>query len=571
MEPWDGPASVAFTDGTVIGAVLDRNGLRPEPLLGDRRRPGHHGLRGRRARHRPGHASCRRAGCSPGRMFLVDTAQGRIVDDEEIKADAGRRASLRASGSHAGIVHLDELPEREHIVYSHESVAPAPAGLRLHPRGAEDHHRARWPATGYEPIGSMGTDTPIAVLSDRPRLLFDYFQQLFAQVTNPPLDAIREELVTALGVDDRARGQPARARPGQLPAGRAAVPDHRQRRAGQDHPHQRRRRPGRLRGRRSSPACTAWPAAAWRCSGRSTASARQVSQAIADGARIIVLSDRNTRRGCAPDPVAAAHVGRAPPPDPGEDPHQGRPGRRGRRRPRGAPHGAAGRVRRRRHQPLPGLRVDRGHDRAGGLHGLGGIDPAQGGQELHQGGRQGRAQGDVQDGHLDGGLLHRRAGLRGHRPRRRSSSTSTSPAPCRRLGGIGLDELADGGGRPPSRRLPRPARGAGPPRRSSSAASTSGAARASIHLFNPETVFKLQHATRARRYDVFKEYTALVDDQSRRLATLRGLFELRDGDRAAGPDRRGRAGQRDRQALLDRRHVATARSRPRPTRPWPSP
>ena len=198
-------------------------------------------------------------------MFLVDTAQGRIVDDDEIKADAGRRAPLRASGSTQGLVELADLPEREHVVFSHDSV------LRRQQVFGYTHEElkiivAPMAKAGAEPIGSMGTDTPIAVLSERPRLLFDYFQQLFAQVTNPPLDAIREELVTALGSTVGPEGEPAAARAGQLPPGRAAVPDHRQRRAGQDHPRRRRRRPRRI----SSPRVVSGPvpggrAAAWRC------------------------------------------------------------------------------------------------------------------------------------------------------------------------------------------------------------------------------------------------------------------------------------------------------------------
>jgi glutamate synthase (NADPH/NADH) large chain len=130
----------------------------------------------------------------PGRMFLVDTAQGRIVSDEEIKAELAAEHPYQ-EWLDSGQFHLDELPQA-----AHPDAAPprraAAAGLRLHLRGAQPAGRADG-ATGAEPIGSMGTDTPIAVLG-RPRMLFDYFQQLFAQVTNPPLDAIREEVVTSL-------------------------------------------------------------------------------------------------------------------------------------------------------------------------------------------------------------------------------------------------------------------------------------------------------------------------------------------------------------------------------------
>ena len=140
MEPWDGPASIAFTDGTVIGAVLDRNGLRPSRywVTDDDRvimasevgvidiDPARVVKKGR---------------LQPGRMFLVDTSLGRIVDDDEIKANLAAELPYE-EWLHAGLVHLDDLPDREHIVYSHDSVHAAPADVRLHARGAEDPHRA---------------------------------------------------------------------------------------------------------------------------------------------------------------------------------------------------------------------------------------------------------------------------------------------------------------------------------------------------------------------------------------------------------------------------------------------
>ncbi len=195
MEPWDGPASIAFTDGTVIGAVLDRNGLRPSRywvtddglvvmasevgVLDIEPGPG----------GGPGPAA---AGPDVPRRHR----QGRIVADEEIKS------ALAAEHPYAEWlarkqIHFDELPPRFTLTPQHASIV---AHQRLFGYTTEDLKVLLAPMaeTGYEPIGSMGTDTPIAVLSDRPRLLYDYFQQLFAQVTNPPLDAIREELVTSL-------------------------------------------------------------------------------------------------------------------------------------------------------------------------------------------------------------------------------------------------------------------------------------------------------------------------------------------------------------------------------------
>jgi glutamate synthase (NADPH/NADH) large chain len=140
----------------------------------------------------------------PGRMFLVDTAKGRIVGDEEIKRELSG-ALPYAQWLEQGLVHLHALPDRVHVVPSHESV------LRRQETFGYTHEDLRllvapMARTGGEALGSMGTDTPIAVLSVRSRMLFDYFQQMFAQVTNPPLDAIREELVTSLSTTIGAEG-----------------------------------------------------------------------------------------------------------------------------------------------------------------------------------------------------------------------------------------------------------------------------------------------------------------------------------------------------------------------------
>ncbi len=196
QEPWDGPAAVCFTDGKLIGATLDRNGLRPcryqvttdgTVVLASEAGVLPAETRNIRMKGR----------LMPGRMFLVDTVQGRIIDDEEVKADIARRKPYRSWVTQYR-VSLDELPEPLNV--------PQP-----------DHHtlRQRQQAFGYtveelkmvitpmivngeEPVSSMGTDTPLAVLSERPQLLFKYFKQLFAQVTNPPIDPIREELVMSL-------------------------------------------------------------------------------------------------------------------------------------------------------------------------------------------------------------------------------------------------------------------------------------------------------------------------------------------------------------------------------------
>src|SRR5690606_2623976 len=184
-----------FSDGTLVGAVLDRNGLRP----------------GRWWRTADGlvvlaseagvvdvdpAAVVAKGRLRPGRMFLVDTAAGRIIDDDEIKRELAT-AHPYEEWLHAGLMHLSELPARQRQVYSQDSLV-----RRQQTFGWTEEELkiliTPMARTGAEPIGSMGTDTPVSPLSTRPRLLYDYSHQLFAQVTNPPLDAIREELVTSL-------------------------------------------------------------------------------------------------------------------------------------------------------------------------------------------------------------------------------------------------------------------------------------------------------------------------------------------------------------------------------------
>ena len=195
MEPWDGPASVVFTDGTVVGAVLDRNGLRPSRfwVMDD----GLVVMASEVGTLSIDPATVVQKGrLQPGRMFLIDTEQGRIVSDDEVKSGMAA-AKPYEQWLDDNIVQLADLPAQPHITetefntrreqntfgYTHEELS-----IIIDPMAR----------SGGEPLGSMGTDTPLAVLSDRPRSMFDYFSQLFAQVTNPPLDAIREELVTSV-------------------------------------------------------------------------------------------------------------------------------------------------------------------------------------------------------------------------------------------------------------------------------------------------------------------------------------------------------------------------------------
>ncbi|MGZ4790016.1 MAG: glutamate synthase central domain-containing protein, partial [Terriglobales bacterium] len=196
MEPWDGPAAIAFTDGRVIGATLDRNGLRPAryvvtddglvvmasetgvlPI-----KPEHVTINGR---------------LQPGKMFLVDTVQGRIVADEELKGDLVKRNPY-GQWLKEQQIRLDDLPEPFRVMGSdHETIV---CRQRMFGYTDEDLKMILLPMAveGQEPVGSMGADWPLACLSDKPQSLFNYFKVLFAQVTNPPIDPIREEMVMSL-------------------------------------------------------------------------------------------------------------------------------------------------------------------------------------------------------------------------------------------------------------------------------------------------------------------------------------------------------------------------------------
>ena len=407
MEPWDGPASIAFTDGTVIGAVLDRNGLRPSRYyvtkddmvimaseVGVLDVPPENVLVKERLH--------------PGRIFLVDTAQGRIIDDEEIKAGLAAEHPYGA-WLERELVHLRDLPPAAgEPVPEHDVIRRR---QRAFGYTEEDLRILVGPMAerGVEPTGSMGTDTSLAVLSDRSRLLYDYFKQLFAQVTNPPLDAIREELVTdmtsTLG-SERNLLDPEPASCHHVRIDDPVIDNHEL---------------AKLRAM-SDPAFRSVTlpmlfSAADGAAGLERAMdelRRQASAAVAAGCSLIVLTDRGIDRDNAPIPSLLATAG--------VHHHLVREGTRTRcsldrrigRGARGAPHGAAAGVRRRRHQPLPRLRDAAGHGERGAARGRRLRDGRAG---VHQGVHQGRAEGDVQDGHLHAAELPRRADLRGGRAR----------------------------------------------------------------------------------------------------------------------------------------------------------
>ena len=193
MEPWDGPASIPFTDGHYIGAVLDRNGLRPSRYTvthdGYVIMASETGVLEIEPKNIAAHGRL-----EPGKMFLVDMEQGRIVNDEEIKASVASRNPYE-TWLKKNLVHLRDIPYNEAPLF--EDNLPLALRKKVFGYTLEEIQKIILPMAGKakEPIGSMGSDTPVAVLSHRPQLIYNYFKQLFAQVTNPPLDGIREELI----------------------------------------------------------------------------------------------------------------------------------------------------------------------------------------------------------------------------------------------------------------------------------------------------------------------------------------------------------------------------------------
>ncbi|GLY65946.1 glutamate synthase [Amycolatopsis taiwanensis] len=525
MEPWDGPALVAFTDGTQIGAVLDRNGLRParywvteDGLVVLASEVGVLDL---------DQASIVRKGrLEPGRMFLVDTAAGRIVDDE-IKSELAAEHPY-GEWLGAGLLHLEELPERDREMPTHASLVQRQqaAGYTAEELETLLEPMAR---TGAEPIGSMGNDSPLATLSSRPRQLFDYFTQLFAQVTNPPLDAIREELVTSLGTQLGAEPNLLEAGPkhcrkivlpfpvldndelaklvhinddGDLPEFQSVT----------------------VRG-------------LFEVDGGGRALVRrldeirtEVSEAIADGARLIVLSDRGAddRHAAIPSLLLAGAV------------HHHLI-RRKTRTQVGLIVEAAD-AREVHHIALligygvaavnPYLAMATVEELAGQGK-IGGVTPKQATRNLikalGKGVRKTMSKMGVSTvASYTGAQIFEAIGL-GEEVVDACFTGTTS-----RLGGVGFDTLAEEVAQRHRHAYPRDGRRA-THRELETGGDYQWRREGEQHLFNPHTVFKLQHSTRAGKYEVFKEYTRAVDEQSEKLLTLRGLFEFTEGLRPPVP------------------------------------
>ncbi len=531
MEPWDGPALIAFTDGSVIGAVLDRNGLRPgrywvtsDGLVVLASEVGVLDI--------DPATVIRKGRLQPGRIFLADTATGRIVEDEEVKAALAAEHPYEA-WLHAGLVHLDDLPDRA-LPVADPAVVDLVTLQRMHGYTDEELRVILAPMAraGSEPIGSMGTDTPLAVLSDKPRLIFDYFTQLFAQVTNPPLDAIREELVTSLGTVTGPEQNllvpvPASCRQIMLPY--PVIGD--QDLAKIVHINDEGNLPGlashvvdgRYDPRGGGDGLRA----------RLAEICAEVSAAIEAGARLIILSDRMTPPGPGSVPIPSLLLTGAV--------HHHLIKQKSRTR--AGLVVEAGDVRECHHVALlvgygaaavnPYLAIESVRDlvRRGVLEG---VSEKKAEANLLKALGKGLLKimskmGVSTVASYTGAQIFEAIGL-GQEVIETCFAGTTS-----RLSGVGFTALAEEIEQRTGVALADPA--GMEHRRLATGGEYQWRRDGEPHLFNPETVFKLQHATRSRRYEIFKEYTSLVDDQSRRLMTLRGLLRIRGVDAGSGAPR----------------------------------
>ena len=514
MDPWDGPASIVFTDGKTIGATLDRNGLRPsryyvtkDDLVIMASEVGVLPIEPERVLYK--------GRLQPGKTFLISLEEGRIVDDAELKA------KIAADHPYAEWLQRNLIP--------FESLPDAEPAIRLADKDlleqqvafgytVEDLKYILGPMAknGEEAIGSMGADTPLAVLSDRPRPLYDYFKQLFAQVTNPPLDAIREELVTSVKTVIGPEGNLLEPRPEtcHLLSLKTPIIDNRQL--------------ARLKALndaslRATVLPMLFPAKAGPAGLEPALQElfRKADEAIANGAKIIILSDRGVDREYAPIPSLLAVAG------------------------------LHNHLVRERKRTQVGLVVESGEPRESHHfalligYGAGAINPYLTIDTLAQ---------LCDEGLMSEGLTHEEAvahylkavkkgvvkimskmgisTIQSYRGAQIFEAIGLSEQlidryftyTTSRIGGISVEEIAVDTLSHHSRAYPQRE---GCLRELAWGGEYQWRRDGEFHLFNPETVFLLQQATRTGQLEVFCEYSRLVNDQSERLATLRGLFEFK--------------------------------------------
>ncbi len=513
MEPWDGPASIAFTDGYQIGAVLDRNGLRPsryyvtkDDMVIMASEVGVLDVAPERVE--------RKGRLQPGRMFLVDTREGRIVADEELKERISTAKPYR-QWLDKHMVELACIPETEHLVEpSHATILQRQQAFGY---TFEDLRIVMLPMgrDGVEAVGSMGTDTPLAVLSDKPQLLYNYFKQLFAQVTNPPIDCIREEIVTS--AETTIGSERNLLKPGPENSHLIELKS----------PILTNEEFAKLKhidqaGFKARTLSILFKMAEGEqgLSSAMDALCAAASKAIADGVNILVLSDRGCDKANAPIPALLAVAG--------VHHHLIREGTRTR----------------------VGLVLESGEPRE--VHhfsvligyGVGAINPYLAFETLDDMIRQGLLKGVT---HKAACKNFVKAAVKGVVKVISKMGISTiqsyrgaqifeaiglnqsvvdkyftwTPS---RVAGIGMDVITEEvrmrhAHAFPDRQVTGPALDVG--------GQYQWRQDGEVHLFSPQTVHKLQQAVRNGSYKIFKEYSALVNDQNKKISTLRGLLDFK--------------------------------------------
>ena len=522
MEPWDGPASVCFLDGEVIGAVLDRNGLRPsryyvtkDDMVVMASEVGVLDI--------PPENVLVKDRLHPGRIFMVDTKQGRIIDDEELKKEFAKEHPY-GDWLKEHLIPIEKLPipkqihgsdadtllqRQQAFGYTHEDLKTLMAPMA---------------ANGLEPTGSMGTDTALAVLSDRSRLLYDYFKQLFAQVTNPPLDGIREELVTQVATTIGPEANLLEPTPESCRQIKITSPV-------LTNEDLARVRDVNLPGFKTKTVSILYPVAE---GGKGLDKAlekvfAEIDSAIDQGYSNIILSDRGVDQKMTAIPALLATAG--------VHHHMIRSGTR----------------------TKVGLILESGEPRE--VHhfavligyGIGAINPYLAFESLGDMIGKGYLPKMEHETAVKNFIKAVNKGLTKTMAKMGISTVQSYRGAqvfeaiglnkefvdqyftwtASRIGGIGLEEVA--------KEMSLRHHNAFPDRPSKKPDLEWGGEYkwrrdGEYHLFNPDTVFKLQHATRTGQYEIFKEYTDLVNDQSEKLATLRGMFEFKKSDQSISID-----------------------------------
>ncbi|MDX1762719.1 MAG: glutamate synthase large subunit [bacterium] len=517
MEPWDGPAAVIFTDGVRIGGVLDRNGLRPArytvtkdglvvlasetgvlPIAPET--VSEHGR------------------LHPGHMFLVDTKEGRIVTDEEIKETVAGRHPYRL-WLHEHLIDLDNLPEPASP--GPQEKEPRLSRLRAFGYTFEELRTVLAPMahTGYEPVGSMGADIPLAVLSHQPQLLYAYFKQLFAQVTNPPIDSIREEIITSTITTLGAEGNLLHPQPQACHHVRLQTPII-------DNGELEKLRQIKAPGFKAVTLPILFPASQ-RTAGLEAAFERlceEADQAVRNGANLIILSDRGVNKDMAPIPALLAVAGLHH--------HMIRAGTR----------------------TLAGIVLESAEPRD--VHqfalligyGAGAVNPYLAFEALDELIQQGLLAGVD---HKDGVRNYIKAGTKGVVKTMSKMGISTIQSyrgaqifeavglnrevidrfftwTASRIQGADLQTLVD-------EVLRRHWRAFAPRAEVGADLATGGKhlwrQGGEHHQMNPMAIHLVQTATRTGNYSMFREFSRLIDDQGERLATLRGLLAFKEPSR----------------------------------------